>query len=332
MSIFGDRVRAKRRGLWDDTIAPRREPPPPIYIYVAAGDRIWRALTVEGEEVFSIQQEGNAYGMLDITADGVGNIYVCTRQRVQKWTADALAWEVDRNGSIYSALAAQADGSAVYYSDTSPSRIVALDAKGNEHWTNISSGISQRARCVGDYLYAHIQGTTNRLRRIDPSTGAEIWTISPHRHEFKYFDVDPDGYQYYGTIAAPSGQGRIAKYDAAGNLVQRLGRSGLPDLYRAVAIDDDRSVFGLFSPNTGTHYYYSLEKYTPGGDLIWEVEQPTEARTAAATGLIVDRAGNSYVSRADGTIRSYSPTGEHRWTYQDPTGSVVAIATIPLFR
>ena len=211
------------------------------------------------------------YIPIDVSADNSGNIFVLDiyHERIRKLdqngnvlqeiTLDAK-WlrgiEVDSNGNIYVVDAAGATSGI-----NSDAVISKLDPQGNliELWPSSARGIGIDA---SDRIYT-VSEVTGTVTVLDTSGNILLEFGAGILSQPEDVDATLDGTFIY---VADSGNGRIVKFDAAGNLLTSWGNYGTGDMEFknpvSLSVDQSGNVFVTDRRN------FKIKKFDPNGILL----------------------------------------------------------------
>ncbi len=201
---------------------------------------------------------------------------------LQRWAAryngDANAFDaayalaVDRSGNVYVAGSSQGDGTDYDYV------VVKYDAAGRQLW------------------HARYNGPENSFDSVE----AMAVDASGNVYVTGASDANTMGYNYITIKYGPDGNQKwIASYN---------GPDNANDLAYALALDGSGNVYVTgTSVGTDTYYDYATIKYAPNGTQLWVARYNGPADGSEhAYALVVDAAGNTYVTGASGTADGFS--------------------------
>ena len=214
------------------------------------------------------------------------------------------------DGQFSANVAVAVDNSAgtskgdVYVADSSNHRIEKFDSSGN---FLLAFGANVGGAGVNTCASGCVEGSSG-------STPGAFETPT-------FLAVDSSGGGEGDVYVGDTGDGRISKFDASGNLITSWSSGG--------QLEVEGEFDGLAVDSSGTLYVLSrrehMSKYSPDGSSAGEFQANYET---TPIGIAVDSAGDIYKARASGVVAKLNPSGESLIGEVDP-GPTAGLAVEP---
>jgi outer membrane protein assembly factor BamB len=209
-----------------------------------------------------------------------GNVRWAFQKSKGTWVAGALTLETD----IYAP-----GGDGILY---------ALDANGNERWTQKLSEHGLWAHPISDGTLIYQSSMDDTLFALDPTTGTQIWQAALGNPLLSAPALDETGTLYVGTLAGDL----YAVNSSDGSILWRTDLEG--NIWSTPTIQGDSLYIGTLFNRQGK--FYAIDKTS--GQIIWQRDEETAiiASPLALEGQVI------YVTEA-GRVQALTSTGSPQW-------------------
>lgn len=310
MSIFDDRVIAKRRGLLSGSISPKSDAPSELFFYSAGSSLQFRSHWVvgrvaTGELIFdtSDDPEGSTIGVIRPYPDG--SVLTAVNTRIKKYDHSfELEWDrevanrtirdlsLDPDGFIYMARNRNSSGEPSVLKLTEDGSSVLWDngASANRNGYNVLYSDGSLFYRQQDY------SSRERVWRIDPSTGVPVWaTQSRDPGVYAGMSIDLDGNPITGLSVMDGG---CALDRETGDVLYTFLTSN-PDTAQGYHLSNSNHAIDYpFVGGNNNAWGVPLQHYLLRvDDEDWRVEIDTPANYVAVAGeVVLHSSGDGFIT------------------------------------